>query len=361
MKRKLYCTFLFTIFIFISCTKKEDDDNETDPTCTDCAGQLTTSSDVIGYSILGKLPGIWNGPVASPTPLGGFPEWIVDFRPISSAHISAKNELDSLNDIFMSFFLVKHNCAYKIAFRNGGGFAGAVRSSYMLIDSVSETTNHSFYRFSDPVSGGDRVFTEIIFKDDSLKMHTYTNNYNTLATPETHMIWNADLRDNTSAQTALNLFNFPQKVLIRDFTNSFDDEEEAVYYNAQGNEPFPESDHPHLGVSTLNISVMNPATVDPSRKILVIVTTEPLFNGFVFQVDNLDFRSRYVLLSAAELTSFDFNYMHPGEYYVNAIYDENNDQNFSSGDFMNSAFDIPFTLSAEGTTAAAITINFEIP
>jgi hypothetical protein len=231
----------------------------------------------------------------------------------------------------------------------------------MLVDSVSETASQSYYRFSDPVSGGNRVYTEIVFKDDSLKMHTYTNNYNTLTAPETHMIWNADIRDNSSSQPAINQFNFPQKNMVRDFTHSFDGLEEAVFYNSLGSEPFPEAEHPHLGVSTVNVSITNPAVVDPAKKILVIITSEPLFNGFVFQPGNLDFRSRYVLLSAQEFSSFEFNYMHPGDYYINAIYDENNDQNFSSGDFMNSTFDVPLTLSAEGTASSNVVINFQIP
>jgi hypothetical protein len=361
MKTQYYILF-FVLPFLIACNKSDEDENDnTNPPITDCGGTLGTTTDVMGYSILEKLPGIWNGPVSSPTPLGSFSEWIVDFRPISPAHVSAKNELDSLNDIFMSFFLVKHDCSYKIAFRNGGGFAGAIRSSYMLIDSISETANHSFYRFSDPVSGGNRVFTEIIFKDDSLKMHTYTNQYNTLSEPVTHMVWNADLRDQTTTQAAINQFNYPKKVLIRDFTNSFDALEEAVFYNALGNEPFPEGEHPYLGVSTVNISITNPATIDELKKVLVIITTEPLFDGFIFQFNNLDFRSRYVLLSAEQQTSFEFNYMHPGSYYINAIYDENNDGNFSSGDFMNSSFDVPLTLSAEGTASSNVVINFEIP
>jgi len=53
--------------------------------------------------------------------------------------------------------------------------------------------------------------------------------------------------------------------------------------------------------------------------------------------------------------------MHPGDYYVNAIYDENGDFNFSSGDYMNSSFDIPLTLSSEGTASASVDINFQIP
>lgn len=355
-------TFLLLIgALIIACKKKKDDDPTPDPNPIDCAGELNASSHVIGFSLLEKLPGIWNGPVYSPTPLGSFPEWIVDFRPISTAHISSKNELDRLNDIFMSFFLVKHDCSYKIAFRNGGGFAGAIRSSYMLIDSISETGNHSFYRFSDPISGGNRVYTEIIFKDDSLKMHTYTNQYNTLQEPVTHMTWNASNRDATSAQTAVNFFNFPQKHLVRDFSTSFNGLTEAVIYNNLGGEPYPESEHPYLGISTVNISITNPTPVDPNKKVLIILTTQPLFNGLNFLPNNLKFRSRYVILEAAAQLSFDFNYMHPGNYFINAIYDENNDGQFSSGDYINNSFDVPLSLPALGTSSANVNINFEIP
>ena len=111
----------------------------------------------------------------------------------------------------------------------------------------------------------------------------------------------------------------------------------------------------------MNITISNPPTVDVNKKIVLIITTEPLFDGFNFNPANLDFRSRYVFVNADESTSFDFNYMHPGDYYVNAIYDDNGDYNFSSGDFMNGSFDVPFSLSSEGNQSVAVDINFEIP
>src|SRR5438105_508835 len=83
---------------------------------------------------LNDLSGIWDGPVTSTTGLGSYPEWIVDFRPVSGAQVSAKNELDSVNDILMSFFIVQHAGAFKMAFRNGGGFAGSKRIAYAMID-----------------------------------------------------------------------------------------------------------------------------------------------------------------------------------------------------------------------------------
>lgn len=340
--------------------KKDDGSCEYLTDTTTIIPPINASTNVPGYSILEKLPGIWNGPVTSPTPLGSFAEWIVDFRPISSGQISAKNELDSVNDIFMSFFIVKYNGGYTMAFRNGGGFAGQVRTSYMILDSLDDAGTDSYYRFSDPVSGGVRVYTEVVFKQDSLIMKSFTNQYNTLSAPVLHMCWQAKLKDVTSAQNAVTYFNYPQKVQVKDFSTTFNDLTEAVFYGNVG-DPYPESEQPYVGESIVNLSVTNPAVVDPGKKILIIISTQPLFSGMVFQPQNLDFRSRYVFVDAQQNTSFLFNYMHPGTYSVNAIYDENGDYNFSSGDYMNSSFDVPLSLSANGSTSAAVNINFLIP
>ncbi len=370
--KKIYLLLIFTLAIVVdSCNRKgctdedainyEEEARKEDGSCEyEELPPIDESSEVEGYGILEKLPGIWIGPVTSPTPLGSFSEWIVDFRPISSSQVSAKNELDSLNDIFMSFFICKYDNAYKVAFRNGGGFAGNVRNSYMIIDSVNESGSQSFYRFVDPVAGGTRVYTEVTFKNDSIIMHTYTNQYNTLSQPVTHMIWRADLRDETSAADAVAVFDYPQKELTRDFSTTFDDETEAVYYSAAA-DPYPEHEQPYLGESNVSISISNPTSVDPAKKVLIIITTQPLFNGFSFNPANLDYRSRYVFVGAQGTTGYDFNYMHPGDYYLNAIYDENGDYNFSSGDYMNSQFDQPFTLSANGSTNVNLNIDFQIP
>ena len=167
-KVHFYSVFIFCIssILFSSC-KHKDDPATTTPAATG-GGGIDASTPVSGYGILNHLSGIWNGPVTSSTALGGYPEWIVDFRPVSGAQVSAKNELDTVNNILMSFFIVKHGGAYKMAFRNGGGFAGNQRIAYSVIDSVSETTNNYFYRFADfkarrtitrPMDGGRSIAT----------------------------------------------------------------------------------------------------------------------------------------------------------------------------------------------------------
>jgi len=53
--------------------------------------------------------------------------------------------------------------------------------------------------------------------------------------------------------------------------------------------------------------------------------------------------------------------MHPGDYYLNAIYDVNGDLSLGSGDYMNSSFDVPFTLTDQGTVSPSVNVNFQIP
>lgn len=347
---------LSMVLLVMSFSCKED--KPSTPSCDYL--EINENDLVLGFSILEKIPGIWNGPVTSSTPLGSYPEWIVDFRPISASNISAKNELDRLNDIFMSFFIVKHDCQNKIAFRNGGGFAGLERISYMLLDSVFENSSLSYYRFSDPIAKGKRVYSDVVFKNDSMIIEVYTNKYNTLTEPVSHMKWKASLRDATSAEDAIALFDFPKKQLEQDFTNTFNGLSEAVFYS-MAQDPFPVEDQPHIGNTTVTVNINNPAIVDNTKKVLILVSTEPLFNGFIFNIGNLAFRSRYVFVDAANITDFTFDYMHPGKYYVNAIYDTDGDFLFSSGDYMNSNFDMEVELASKGNAATNVTINFEIP
>ncbi len=94
--------FLHTCFIvcaFVMCERQNNPDTNNNPNFTE---------KTYGFGIFNKVKGIWNGPVTSTTMLGSYPEWIVDFRPISANQISAKNELDSLNDIHLSLFIVKY-------------------------------------------------------------------------------------------------------------------------------------------------------------------------------------------------------------------------------------------------------------
>lgn len=349
-----YLPLLLLVCLFASACKKD----KNDPTPTD--GNLTEQTEVMGHGILEHLPGIWNGSVTSSTPLGNYPEWIMDFRPISSSHISGKAELDTLNNIFMSFFLTKYNGEYLMAFRNGGGFAGAQRVSYAKIDSVSETSSEAYYRFSDFIAGEQRVYSEFRFRGDSLLMKVYTNRYNTQNTPTIHMEWRAKRVDATSATSAIQTFSYPKKVLAKDMTNAFENLSEAIYYS-EGSDPFPQSDHPHIGETTINISLDNNVQTSANGITILSITTQPLFNNNLFVPSNLKYRSRYVLLRGAGPFTYTFDIMHPGSYYLNAIYDVNGNLAPGSGEYLSYPFDVPFTLNSNGQSVQTADINFQIP
>jgi hypothetical protein len=318
--------------------------------------------DTYGFGILNKVKGIWNGPVTSTTPLGSFPIWIVDFRPIAENQVSAKNELDPLNDIFMSFFTVKYNNQYRVAFRNGGSFNGAKRVSYFLADSVSETPTQSYYRFSEIIIGKNRAYNEIIRKNDSLILKTYTNHYNTQPSSTPHMVWRAKLQDTTSANDAFTAFSFPKKTMAKDFSTVFTGQSESIYYSSNTpptGDPYPEMAQPYLGKTTINYSFDAGHVPNASKKVMLIIMTQPLFSGPVPNTGNFKYTSRYVTL-ASNVQSFEFNYMHPGTYYVYAVYDADGNGTTNSGDWM-STTNTSFTLNATSTTTASTQINFTIP
>jgi len=353
--KKFFALGLILVFFVSSCKNEKD---APPPNTGGGTSNPPPVTSVLGYNLLNKVKGIWNGPVTSTTPLGGYPEWIVDFRPISENQISAKNELDTLNDIHMSFFIALYNNQYKVAFRNGGSFGGNHRVSYFLADSVSEGASKSYYRFSEIIKGKSRAFTEVIFSADSLYIKSYTNKYNSLSSATLHMNWSAKLQDSTSCQAAVTNFGFPKMTMTKNFTSSFTSVSEAVYYNSSA-DPYPESAQPYLGQTTANFTFSTAYTPSSAKKVLLIITTQPLFSGPVFLSANLKYRSRYVFLSAAN-PGYTFNYMHPGTYYYYALYDSDNNKSFGSGDWVSTA-NTTFTLNAVGTTTTSTQINFTIP
>lgn len=339
--------------IFSSCRNDSQIDQPPDP-----APQAPDINNTYGYSILNKVKGIWNGPVTSTTALGSFPEWIVDFRPISAYQISAKNELDSLNNIHMSFFIGLYNNQYSVMFRNGGGFAGQQRVSYFRCDSVSESVNSSYYRFVEAKRGAVRAWTEVIRTTDSLYLRSYTNIYNSQPSAVLHMSWSAKLQDTSSCQNAVTQHSFPQKSGSVNLSNAFNSVSEAIFYNTSS-DPYGENAQPYLGQSTLSYTYSASLIPQSTKHVLMIVTTQPLFSGFTFLSQNLKFRSRYVLVNALD-QSFAFNYMHPGTYYLYALYDSDNNLQPSSGDWISTS-NTAFTLNAQSTATATTQINFTIP
>lgn len=110
------------------------------------------------------------------------------------------------------------------------------------------------------------------------------------------------------------------------------------------------------GKTTVGDSYALGRVADTSKKVFLVVTTQPLINGTTI---DLTHRSRYVILSAKD-DSYTFYYMHPGTYYLYALYDADGNGTFNAGDWMNFPAGT-FTLSSLGTTTVSAQINFTIP
>lgn len=321
---------------------------------------VTPTTEVKGYGMLSKITGIWRGNVISSTAIGSFPEYTADYRPISASQVSAKNELDKNNDLFMSFFITWHCDSYKLAFRNGGYFSGLQRISYLVMDSVFESSSSSFYRFVDFKAGKTRTYADLLFRADSLYMKVYTNKNRTLPQAVMHFEWNAGLQNSAAAQPAIQAFNFPQKTLVKDLCNAFNGKEESIFYDAS-QDVYPEAQQPYLGKTTIQATLNSLPTA--GKKVYFIITPSPLFNGFVFQPAVLNSKSRYVAVEAAS-PQFVFNYMHPGTYYIYALYDADGNGTFSTGDYTavnGTDLNRSFTLSAKEEKTVTVNLNFMIP
>lgn len=352
--KKIIAPLLLLLFV-AAC--KEDKPKDTD-TPDETPGTINESTSIEGYSLFNHINGIWAGSVSSSTFLGNFAEYTADYRPISASQVSAKNELDKNNDLFMSFFITWHCNEYKMAFRNGGYFSGMQRISYMIIDSVSENSTDAFYRFTDFKAGKARSYADLHFRNDSLYMKVYTNKNNTLSSAVMHFVWNAGRKDNTAAQAAVTAFGFPKKALAKDLCKSFDGKTESIFYNA-AQDVYSENTQPYLGKTSVNVSISN-TTDTAGKKVYLIVTTQPLFSGFTPNLQNLKYKSRYVIMGAGD-PSFVFNYMHPGSYYVYGLYDKDNNGTFSTGDYISSNFNTTLTLGDKEENTLNLNLNFQIP
>lgn len=358
MKRIYFFLLPFSFLLLLTSSCRNQSEEEVTPPPVD--NGINSSTSVKGYNLLSKINGIWSGDVTSTTALGNYQDWAMDIRPMSAAQSGGKSELDSINDIFMSFFIVKFNNEYRLAFRNGGGFGGMQRVSYQICDSVYEAAGVSFYRFSDFVAGENRVYADFTFTNDSLHLVVYTSEYNTVSPATLHMDWQAARLDSTEMQDAKTLFNAPQKQLVKDFSTTFAALSEAVFYNLT-NDPYPEADHPHVGETNIDISYSGALTINPGSKSFVIFTTQPLFSGFTYMPQNLIYRSRYVILDATD-TDYTFKLMHPDDYHAYVIHDADGNGVIGSGDYINSPLTpIQFTLAPDGTANVSVLVNFTIP
>jgi hypothetical protein len=322
-----------------------------------CKRDKEIKAQVLGYEFLNKIPGLWHGPVSSTTSAGSFDAWYVDFRPVSAAQISQFSLLDTNTINNISFFIVKHNNQLKVAMRTEGCFKNSCCVTYEVIDSLDDITG--YYRFSDFARGENRAYTEFKFNNEALVMKVYTTKFDSLHPAVLHSTWTATLGTRNNTSEAVSHFNYPQPVMIKDFSHAFDGMTESIYFDFTY-DPYNSVTQPYVGSVTANISIDSSLTTSSSDKIFLLFTTEPLFNGTTYNADNLKYISKYVFLSVATST-YKIRNIHPGKYYVYPLIDRNHDNLYLTGDYMSSNFTNSFTVADKQDVNIYPVIDYIIP
>ncbi|MBN1797559.1 MAG: hypothetical protein JW822_03220 [Spirochaetales bacterium] len=323
---------------------------------SDIAG--TNDSGVLGFGFLVRIPGLWSGPVFSDTPAGSFPMWYVDFRPVSAAQVSQYTSLDPDTNNDITFFIVKHDNRLKVAMRTYGVFKNKGCVTYEVIEVVNESKG--YYKFCDFQSGDERAYTEFTFKKDELLMEVYTNKFNSVKPLQLHSRWEAKLSDRSSAQAAIAHFNYPQPVMVKDFSDVFKDMHESIYFDLK-KDPYNSLSQPYVGKVTVNISIDKKLKVEKKHEIFLVLTTKSLFEGYSYKEENLKYISKCIFLPVNTKT-FTFNNIHPGTYYLYSYNDINGDKRHLTGDYYSSnILNNAFTLDFNGHVTVNTVIDSVLP
>jgi hypothetical protein len=319
----------------------------------------TTASqgEVFGYGILERIIGQWHGPVMTTTPAGSFPEWYVDFRPVLPGQVAQYSTIDPQTINYLSFFIIERDGELKVALRTEGVFQNKGCVTYEVIDRVDEA--NGYYRFSDFKSKDERAYTEFRITGDRLLMEVYTNRFNKVSPLEIHTRWEAKLGSRDAAMSNAKELGFPQPVAVKDFTGVFVNMSESIYYEFE-HDPYPTDPQPFVGSVTVEITVDDSLEFKDDHELFLLLATDSLFNGLVYDPDNLSLISRHVYLPVGT-RSYTFTNVHPGSYYLYSYNDVNGDKYHKSGDYMGSNIENTFTLRPEGTITVGTKIDYVIP
>lgn len=343
-KTKIKCLF-YALFIwpllFINCDNEQDMDDQ---------------SNIAGFELLNHLSGHWVG--SNETAFGFFEWFAFDFRPISSSHLHSIYEGATNQNIITSVFLADFEGRQQIMARNGGWLGNQYRATYFVLDKAEESETSNYYRLVDAVGGEKRSYMEFRFENDTLFFDAYKDNSGSLDEAIHHMGFKGTNYNPSFAQSATDLFNYPQEVSEVDLNNKFVNliDPGSALFLEESEDPFPKSEHGHLSDLTINI---NKAASISNDNLLLYMSTEPIVdtNGQV-NFENLDRKVIRTIMVQSDETFYKTTYLHPDKYYVTAFSDK--DGNFfpSQGDVSNVSKE--FDVTPENELSMIIDVNLEI-
>lgn len=314
-------------------------------------------SHVLGFGFLFRIPGLWNGPVTSDTPAGDYPVWYVDFRPVSAAQISQFSIVDTSLCNYVTFFIVKHDGCLKVAMRTDARYEDEGCITYEVMQEADE--GRGYYKFADFQSAEERAYTVFQFEENKFEMRVYTNKFNQLKEPVLHSCWKADRITMEPAGQAIREFNFPQPVMVKDFSAVFKNRHESIFFKLE-EDPYPTKDEPYVGSVTFNITLDDKLKREPDHELFLMLTTKPIFEGFEYNPERLNYISKFVYLPI-DVKNYTLTHVHPGTYYFYAYNDTNGDKKHESGDYMSSRMEHILHVPPGGNIKADTCIDYVIP
>lgn len=293
------------------------------------------ASEIKGYQLLTDLKGHWIG--SNNTVFGHFEWFSFDFRPISPSHLHAIYEAGTNQNILTSIFIADFEGKQQIMARNGGWLGNLYRATYFVLDKAEETGTSRYYRLVDAVGREKRAYIEFRFENSTMFFDAYKDNSGSLDEPVHHMGFEGTNLNPSYAQTATELFDFPQKVSERNLENKFlglIDPDSALFID-EDKDPFPKVQHGHLSDLKINIEKDNSIQSDNLK---LYISTEPIVaeNGQVYY-QNLTSKVIRIMEIQSNEPSFTSTYLHPDRYYITCFSDKDNNFFPSSGDVCNAS------------------------
>ena len=173
-----------------------------------------------GFDFLDKMKGHW---VGNNLVISDIFEWFAwDYRPISESHIHGIFEGGSMGNLLTSFFVTDYKGKRTIMARNGGLLNGIYRTSYFIMDSLSQSKRGNYYRLVDAVGGKETMYMELRFKQDSLYWNSYTSNLGSKLNTKRHMTYKGVRNNDSLALKSALEFGFPTNNASFVFPNGFD-------------------------------------------------------------------------------------------------------------------------------------------
>lgn len=342
----------------------------TDPQPVSDSGTVTpVDVNEKGFELLEKMQGHW---VGTNRVLSYDYEWFAyDYRAISPSHVHGIYEGGSMGNLFTSFFAADFMDTRTIMARNGGLLNGIYRTSYFVLDSVRSDAQGDYYRLVDAIGGTDIMWIDLHFHGDSLRFDAYTSSLGQRPAPTHHQAFRGVRTHPSLAQNSATSVGFPQNISSWDFSGGFnknylyqaqgDPEPKSATFMAQdqnndvlplalaSGDPFRIDQHPHL--AQLQVTIDRESSLD-GKTLFLFLSMDPLTDGNgILKWENFDSILLFPDLTQDE-TDFRFTYLHPGDYYITIVADENEDGTVSQGDVTSISQSI--TISPESQTQITV-------